>query len=90
MSRKPPKGKGFEVTVPAEFREYYRSLDEDEEMKKSIDSLVESLEMAPLKAGAFVPKDRVAKGIQADGVGERLQGQPYEGRENLIHCDSES
>lgn len=90
MSRKSPKEKGFEVTVPAEFREYYRSLNEGEEMKKSIDSLVESLERAPAQSRRLRPEGQVARGIQADGVGERLQGQPHERREDLIHCDSES
>ncbi len=58
MSRKPPKERPFEVTVPVGFREYHRSLGESDEMKKSIDSLVESLEQTPLKVGAFVPKDK--------------------------------
>ena len=69
MSRKSPKEKTFEVTVPAEFREYYRSLNEGEELKKSIDSLVESLERAPLKAGAFVPKDRWPEEYKRMGLG---------------------
>jgi hypothetical protein len=38
-------------------------------MKKSIDSLVDSLEQAPLKAGAFVPKDRWPEEYKRMGLG---------------------
>ena len=52
-----PVRKKFEVVVSTEFQELYRSM-KDEQLKRSIDSLVDALELRPLDAGSFVPKDR--------------------------------
>ena len=49
--------KKFEVAVSVEFREFYRSM-KDEQMKKSIESLADALEQAPLGAGEFVSRSR--------------------------------
>ncbi len=50
-------GKKFEVTVSVEFREFYKSM-KDEQMKKSIGSLSDALEQTPLDAGEFVSRSR--------------------------------
>ena len=49
--------KRFEVLVSPEFRDYYRAL-RDEQLKRSIDSLVDVLEQTPLDPGDFVAGDR--------------------------------
>lgn len=45
----------FEVNVSVEFRDFYRSM-KDEQMKRFIDSLAGALEQTPLDAGDFVAR----------------------------------
>lgn len=61
-------GKKFEVTASVEFREFYRTT-KDEQMKKSIDSLADTLEQTPFDAGDFVARSRWPYEYKKMGLG---------------------
>ena len=54
MSNKARRRK-FEVTAPVDFRDFYQSM-KDDQMKRSVDGLVDALEQRPLDAGDFVAR----------------------------------